>query len=76
MIYDRGVYGEVETVEYLIDSDLISLADPLESLLLFKPLPENEGGMAHGGVAKILNASDELYQGLLNWISYTALCHE
>lgn len=71
---DRGIYGALETTQRILNSSLIDLSRPTQSLILLKPLVEEAGGLAHGGGAKMSSTNDELYLKLLNWITYVAEC--
>lgn len=59
--------GPAATMEYLLSSKLINLADPEKSLLLTKPL----GGVKHGGGIKFA-PGDQGYRAMRAWIEDVA----
>ena len=59
----------------IIGAGYIDSAVPLNSTLLTKPLPEEQGGVWHGGGAKFEDSNDEAYVHFAWWIeNYLATC--
>jgi hypothetical protein len=49
---------------------------PMESLLLTKPLDEEQGGVEHGGGPKIHIGADPFYDALTAWLKRYAACRD
>lgn len=62
------------TMRNVINSGLVSVDGPSESLLLLKPLAESEGGVPHGGHDKFFGEEDPAYVNFLYWLSRYADC--
>ena len=57
----------------IIQAGYLDLEDPSQSLFLLKPLSEIDGGLEHGGGAK-MGVVESGYEELLNWIERYAEC--
>lgn len=66
--------GGLETMRNVLAAGYVDLADPSQSLILLKPLAEEEGGVFHAGTTKFDTAADTLYMALLFWIERVAAC--
>lgn len=64
--------GAVVTLRNI--AEYIDASDPVNSLLLTKPLAEAAGGVYHGGHDKFLGPGDEAYDDFLSWLLYYASC--
>ena len=62
-----------ETVANILDGGYVNVDAPAESLLVLKPLSEEDGGVFHGGGTKMRRA-DLLYVKLLAWAELYAQC--
>jgi hypothetical protein len=66
--------GALATMRNVIDTGLVDAEDPVNSLLLLKPLAESAGGVEHGGSDKFDDQTDSAYQDFLRWIERWAAC--
>jgi len=62
------------TMHALIDAGLVDVKDPLQSLLLLKPLAEGGGGVPHGGHEKFTPGGDPGYENFASWLKRYAAC--
>lgn len=63
------------TMYNLIGRGAVNTEDPTQSLLLLKPLADDEGGVPHLGGDKIL-PSEQTYQDFLEWLQLYADCYD
>ncbi len=66
--------GSKVTLNNILSSGYVNLAEPEQSLLLLKPLPESRGGIAHGGGDKFDNTDDPGYRSFLDFIERLVEC--
>lgn len=66
--------ASLTTMDNVLDLDVVDFANPEASLLLLKPLAEDQGGVMHGGHDKFVDTEDPTYQDFLAWIRYEASC--
>ena len=64
-----------ETVAKIVAGGYVNVDEPDQSLLVLKPLSEEDGGVVHGGGTKMRRA-DLLYVKLLAWSELYAQCHQ
>jgi hypothetical protein len=64
------------TMRNVVASGYVDVKDPLESLLLLKPLGVENGGVEHGGHSKITpdTTNDAAYQNFTYWLKRYADC--
>ena len=65
----------VWTMFNLIGLGAVNPDDPLQSLMLLKPLKEDLGGIEHGGGSKFNTIGDPAYQDYLYWLERYASCY-
>jgi hypothetical protein len=58
----------------VLERGLVDLENPAASLLVLKPLSEENGGVMHGGHAKFADVGDPAYVDFLSWIEREAAC--
>lgn len=68
---DEGALATMRNVEH---RSLIDIDDPTQSLLLLKPLPEDAGGVQHGGHDKFQDDQDAAYLDFLYWLTRYTEC--
>lgn len=68
--------SSVETMHQVIARGLINEEDPTQSLLLLKPLSEENGGVEHGGHEKFADTTDPAYVSFLDFIRHYAECQK
>jgi hypothetical protein len=66
--------ASLETMHAVIDAGLVDVKDPLQSLLLLKPLAEGGGGVPHGGHEKFTPGGDPGYENFVSWLKRYAAC--
>lgn len=66
--------ASLQTMRNVLDSGLVNLDQPDQSLLLLKPLAESAGGVEHGGGDKFHDAEDVAYLDFRAWIRREADC--
>lgn len=66
--------SSLATMRNILDAGLVKVDDPTQSLLLLKPLSDENGGVPHGGHAKFYPGSDPGYDNFLYWITRYAEC--
>jgi hypothetical protein len=66
--------ASLASLNRIVSSGLIDVEDPLQSLLLSKPLAEADGGVQHGGGDKIAADSDPAYAGFVNFLQRYGAC--
>jgi len=66
--------ASLASLNRIVSLGLIDVEDPLQSLLLLKPLAEADGGVEHGGGDKIVAGNDEAYQGFVQFLTRYAAC--
>ena len=74
MSNDREDLGAEQTLARLLSSEYLNLDEPVQSLILLKPLSEDAGGLPHGGGTKMRSIEDSLYVQLLAWIEHLVEC--
>lgn len=62
------------TLDNVLRHNYLDLQEPEKSLLLLKPLPEDLGGLPHGGGDKFDSKDDPGYQSFLRFIERLAEC--
>ena len=60
----------------LLGIGAINREEPKKSLLLLKPLAEEDGGLYHGGGEKFLGHWDASYQDFVLWLEMYSSCHK
>ncbi len=70
---DCGV-ASLASLTRIVSSGLIDVADPLQSLLLLKPLAEADGGLPHGGDDKIEADNDPAYEDFVHFLNRYGAC--
>lgn len=70
---DACSVGALNTMRNIVQAGYLDLDEPSQSLFLLKPLSEEEGGVEHGGGAKMLT-TETAYDDLLAWITRYAAC--
>lgn len=68
--------SSLATMRNLLDAGLVDVDDPAQSLLLLKPLSDENGGVPHGGHAEFYPASDPGYDNFLYWLTRYAECQK
>jgi hypothetical protein len=68
--------GSLATMNRILDAGYMNLSKPKKSLLLLKPLPEEAGGVPHGGHDKFATTSDPAYEAFLLFIKRYAACQK
>ena len=66
--------ASLETMHAVIDAGLVDVKDPLNSLLLLKPLAEGGGGVPHHGDQKFTPTGDPGYENFVSWLKRYAAC--
>jgi hypothetical protein len=66
--------GAVTTMRAVLDGGYVDRETPAASLLLRKPLAEQDGGLPHGGGPKFGGVDDPSYQDFRAWIERYAAC--
>lgn len=66
--------GAARTLREVVDGGLIDVDDPMQSLLLLKPLSEADGGVEHGGHDKMTGLDDPSYLDFVEWIERYSAC--
>jgi hypothetical protein len=66
--------SSLATMRGVIAAGYVDIKNPEQSLLLRKPLAEEEGGLEHGGGAKFHDREDTAYVNFLLWIDRYAAC--
>jgi hypothetical protein len=66
--------GASRTLHAILERGLVDPADPAQSLLLLKPLAEDEGGVYHEGHEKIAHTQEPTYLDFLAWIERYSAC--
>jgi hypothetical protein len=66
--------SSLETMHNVVQSGLVDVAAPEQSLLIQKPLGEEGGGVAHGGHQKFYPGSDPGYDNFVYWVKRYAAC--
>ena len=64
----------LESMNNAISNGLVDTEDPLESLLLLKPLAKQDGGILHGGHSKITKDNDPAYANFVYFLERYAGC--
>lgn len=70
---DCGV-ASLASLNRILALDLIDVDDPLQSLLLLKPLAESAGGVPHGGHDKIVPDNDRAFDGYTHFLQRYGAC--
>ena len=66
--------SSLASMNNLLELGVVDFDDPEMSLLLLKPLAEDQGGVVHGGHDKFADKDDMAYVSFLEWIRYEAGC--
>lgn len=66
--------SSLATMRNVLDRGLLNYQAPSESLLLLKPLSEDEGGVMHGGHDKFASIEDQAYLDIREWIERKTAC--
>lgn len=66
--------GSLQTMRNVVNGGYLNPDNPAQSLLLLKPLAEEQGGVRHGGHDKINSFEDPGYTDMLAWIERWADC--
>jgi hypothetical protein len=70
---DCGV-ASLASLNRILGTGLIDVEEPLQSLLLLKPLAESDGGVAHGGQDKFVAQHDPAYDGFVHFLERYGAC--
>jgi hypothetical protein len=62
------------SLERILARGLIDVEQPLQSVLLLKPLAEEDGGVPHGGHDKMTANNDRAYDGFVHFLSRYGEC--
>jgi hypothetical protein len=65
--------ASLETMHNVVQAGYLDLEHPEQSLIILKPLAEEQGGGPHGGHEKITK-EDRIYANFLYWIERYAAC--
>lgn len=66
--------SSLQTMRNIVARDLVNVESPDQSLLLLKPLEEEEGGTEHGGLNKF-HEGDPNYEDMLYWLTRYGECN-
>lgn len=82
LVEDVNVNDPVEMLQGAMVSmyNLVSLGamdteQPLQSMLLLKPLKQSQGGVSHGGGDKFVDTADEAYQDFALFLEQYSACY-
>lgn len=72
---DCGI-ASLASLRRMESSGYINVDEPLESVLLLKPLAERDGGIVHGGHDKIVADSDRAFDAYVHFLSRYGECKD
>jgi len=67
--------GALVSMYNLIGINAVDYDNPLQSMMILKPLHESVGGVYHGGGAKFVNKADEAYQDFALFVEQYSACY-
>lgn len=66
--------ASLASLQRMQNSNYIDLEEPLQSLLLLKPLAESDGGIPHGGHDKIVAENDRAFEAYVHFLTRFGAC--